>query len=80
MDHSFKDLIKELQKQQEEVKTNLELKERAAVDLIEQVVNDLKVKKEQLQDKQHDGDKLLHTTDAVLFLQVSSLLQCYIHS
>lgn len=69
VDHSFKDLIKELQKQQEEVKTNLELKERAAVDLIEQVVNDLKVKKEQLQDKQHDGDKLLHTTDAVLFLQ-----------
>lgn len=76
MDHSFKDLIKELQRQQEEVKTSLEHKERAAVDLIEQVVNDLKVKKEQLQDKQHDGDKLLHTTDAVLFLQVSSLLQC----
>lgn len=69
VDHSFKDLIKELQKQQEEVKANLELKERTAVDLIEQIVNDLKVKKEQLQDKQHDGDKLLHTTDAVLFLQ-----------
>ncbi|XP_040181465.1 tripartite motif-containing protein 29 isoform X2 [Rana temporaria] len=69
VDHSFKDLIKELQRQQEEVKTSLEHKERAAVDLIEQVVNDLKVKKEQLQDKQHDGDKLLHTTDAVLFLQ-----------
>ncbi|XP_068097092.1 tripartite motif-containing protein 29 isoform X2 [Hyperolius riggenbachi] len=69
VDHSFKDLIKELQKQQEEVKTNLEHKERGAVDLIEQIINDLKVKKEQLQDKQHDGDKLLHTSDAVLFLQ-----------
>ncbi|CAI9558511.1 unnamed protein product [Staurois parvus] len=69
VDHSFKDLIKELQRQQEEVKASLEQKERAAVDLIEQIVNDLKVKKEQLQDKQHDGDKLLHTTDAVLFLQ-----------
>lgn len=71
MDHSFKDLIKELQRQQEDLKGNLEQKERAAVDLIEQIINDLKVKQEQLQDRQHDGDKLLHTTDAVLFLQVS---------
>ncbi|KAM5132396.1 tripartite motif-containing protein 29 isoform 2-T2 [Mantella aurantiaca] len=69
VDHSFKDLIKELQKQQEEVKSNLEQKERTAVDLIEKIVIDLKLKKDQLQDKQHDGDKLLHTTDAVLFLQ-----------
>ncbi|XP_072282292.1 tripartite motif-containing protein 29 isoform X1 [Pyxicephalus adspersus] len=69
VDHTFKDTIKELQRQQEEVKNNLEQKERAAVDLIEQIIGDLKVKKEQLQDKQHDGDKLLHTTDAVLFLQ-----------
>ncbi|KAM4703715.1 tripartite motif-containing protein 29 isoform 2-T2 [Rhinophrynus dorsalis] len=69
VDHSFKDLIRELQRQQEEVKTQLEQKERAAVDLIEQIVSDLQVKRDQLQDKQHDGDKLLHTTDAVLFLQ-----------
>ncbi|XP_031761539.1 tripartite motif-containing protein 29 isoform X2 [Xenopus tropicalis] len=69
VDHCFKDLIKELQRQQEEVKAQLEQKERAAVDLIEQIVGDLQVKRDQLQDKQHDGDKLLHTTDAVLFLQ-----------
>ncbi|KAG8569517.1 hypothetical protein GDO81_014444 [Engystomops pustulosus] len=69
VDHSFKDLIRELQRQQEEVKASLEQKERAAVDLIEQIIGDLQVKRDQLQDKQHDGDKLLHTTDAVLFLQ-----------
>uniref|UniRef100_A0A8C5PEF5 B box-type domain-containing protein n=1 Tax=Leptobrachium leishanense TaxID=445787 RepID=A0A8C5PEF5_9ANUR len=69
VDHSFKDLIREIQRQQEEVKANLEQKERAAVDLIEQIVNDLQVKRDQLQEKQHDGDKLLHTTDAVMFLQ-----------
>ncbi|XP_075046916.1 tripartite motif-containing protein 29 isoform X2 [Mixophyes fleayi] len=69
VDHSFKDLIRELQRQQEEVKSLLEQKERAAVDLIEQIIGDLQVKRDQLQDKQHDGDKLLHTTDAVLFLQ-----------
>ncbi|KAM9299635.1 tripartite motif-containing protein 29 [Gastrophryne carolinensis] len=69
VDHTFKDLIKELQRQQEDLKASLEQKERAAVDLIEHIISDLKVKKEQLQDKQHDGDKLLHTTDAVLFLQ-----------
>ncbi|XP_040281043.1 tripartite motif-containing protein 29 isoform X1 [Bufo bufo] len=69
VDHSFKDLIRELQKQQEEVKACLEQKERAAVDQIEQIIGDLQVKRDQLQDKQHDGDKLLHTTDAVLFLQ-----------
>ncbi|XP_075695032.1 tripartite motif-containing protein 29 [Rhinoderma darwinii] len=69
VDHSFKDLIRELQKQQEEVKAHLEHKERASVDLIELIINDLQVKRDQLQDKQHDGDKLLHTTDAVLFLQ-----------
>ncbi|XP_077106606.1 tripartite motif-containing protein 29 isoform X1 [Ranitomeya variabilis] len=69
VDHSFKDLIRELQRQQEEVKGHLEQKERAAVDLIEQIIGDLQVKRDQLQDKQHDGDKLLHTTDAVLFLQ-----------
>ncbi|CAH2319478.1 tripartite motif-containing 29 isoform X2 [Pelobates cultripes] len=69
VDHSFKDLIREIQRQQEEVKVHLEQKERAAVDLIEQIVSDLQVKRDQLQEKQHDGDKLLHTTDAVLFLQ-----------
>ncbi|XP_063799579.1 tripartite motif-containing protein 29 isoform X2 [Pseudophryne corroboree] len=69
VDHSFKDLIRELQRQQEEVKAQLENKERAAVDLIEQIIGDLQVKRDQLQDRQHDGDKLLHTTDAVLFLQ-----------
>ncbi|KAM3923381.1 tripartite motif-containing protein 29 isoform 2-T2 [Leptodactylus fuscus] len=69
VDHSFKDIIRELQRQQEEVKAHLEQKERAAVDLIEQIIGDLQVKRDQLQDKQHDGDKLLHTTDAVLFLQ-----------
>ncbi|XP_069804471.1 tripartite motif-containing protein 29 isoform X1 [Dendropsophus ebraccatus] len=69
VDHSYKDLIRELQKQQEEVKAHLEQKERNACDLIEQIVGDLQVKRDQLQDRQHDGDKLLHTTDAVLFLQ-----------
>ncbi|KAG8434617.1 hypothetical protein GDO86_012834 [Hymenochirus boettgeri] len=69
VDHSFKELIRDLQRQQEEVKAQLEQKERAAVDLIEQIVSDLQVKRDQLQDKQHDGDKLLRTTDAVLFLQ-----------
>ncbi|XP_053307730.1 tripartite motif-containing protein 29 isoform X2 [Spea bombifrons] len=69
VDHSFKDLIREIQRQQDEVKAHLEQKERAAVDLIEQIVSDLQVKRDQLQEKQHDGDKLLHTTDAVLFLQ-----------
>ncbi|XP_075460254.1 tripartite motif-containing protein 29 isoform X2 [Ascaphus truei] len=69
VDHSIKELVRELQKQQEEVKVNLEQKERAAIDIIEQAVNDLQVKRDQLQDRQHDGDKLLHTTDAVLFLQ-----------
>ncbi|NP_001085489.1 tripartite motif containing 29 S homeolog [Xenopus laevis] len=69
VDHCFKDLIREIQRQQEEVKAQLEQKERNAVDLIEQIVGDLQVKRDQLQDKQHDGDKLLHTTDAVLFLQ-----------
>lgn len=69
VDHSFKDLIREFQRHQEEVKAHLEQKERAAVDIIEQIVNDLQLKRDQLQEKQHDGDKLLHTTDAVLFLQ-----------
>ncbi|KAM4652581.1 tripartite motif-containing protein 29 isoform 2-T2 [Discoglossus pictus] len=69
VDHNFKELIREIQKQQEEVKAHLEQKERSAIDLIEQIVNDLQVKRDQLQDRQHDGDKLLHTTDAVLFLQ-----------
>ncbi|XP_053545795.1 tripartite motif-containing protein 29 isoform X2 [Bombina bombina] len=69
VDHSFKDAIRELQKQQEDVKAHLEQKERSAIDLIEQIISDLQVKRDQLQDRQHDGDKLLHTTDAVLFLQ-----------
>ncbi|KAG9482561.1 tripartite motif-containing protein 29 isoform X2 [Eleutherodactylus coqui] len=69
VDHSFKDLIRELQRQQEEVKAHLEQKERCAVEQIEQIIGDLQVKRDQLQDRQHDGDKLLHTTDAVLFLQ-----------
>lgn len=74
VDHNFKDLIRELQKQQEEVKAHLEQKERTACDLIEQIINDLQVKRDQLQDRQHDGDKLLHTTDAVLFLQEFQLV------
>ncbi|XP_030076306.1 tripartite motif-containing protein 29 isoform X2 [Microcaecilia unicolor] len=69
VDNAFKDIVKELQRQRDEVKAGLEQKERAAVEQVEQIVKDLQVRREELQDRQQDGDRLLHTTDAVLFLQ-----------
>ncbi|XP_029428672.1 tripartite motif-containing protein 29 [Rhinatrema bivittatum] len=69
VDSAFKDIINELQRQRDEVKMGLEQKERAAMEQVEQALKDLQGRREELQDRQQDGDKLLHTTDAVLFLQ-----------
>ncbi|XP_069470448.1 tripartite motif-containing protein 29 isoform X2 [Ambystoma mexicanum] len=69
VDHSFKDVIRQLQQQRDEVMGGLDQKEREAMDNIEHIVNELEGKREQLQMRQHDGAKLLLTTDAVQFLQ-----------
>ncbi|XP_069080968.1 tripartite motif-containing protein 29 isoform X2 [Pleurodeles waltl] len=69
VDNSFKDLMRELQRQRDEVMVGLDQKEREAMENVEHIVNELEGKREQLQMRQHDGAKLLLTTDAVLFLQ-----------
>ncbi|XP_078538292.1 tripartite motif-containing protein 29 isoform X2 [Lissotriton helveticus] len=69
VDNSFKDLMRELQRQRDEVMAGLDQKERDAMENVEHIVNELEGKREQLQMRQHDGAKLLLTTDAVLFLQ-----------
>nr|XP_033774486.1 tripartite motif-containing protein 29 isoform X2 [Geotrypetes seraphini] len=69
VDNAFKDILRELQRHQDEVKAGLEQKERTGVEQVEEIMKELQTRREELQDRQQDGDKLLHTTDAVLFLQ-----------
>ncbi|XP_074833025.1 tripartite motif-containing protein 29 [Carettochelys insculpta] len=69
VDQHFKELIRDLEKQREEVKAALDQREKTAVENIKEIVEELKERANLLQEDKETRDQIHQISDSVLFLQ-----------
>ncbi|XP_036116041.1 tripartite motif-containing protein 29 isoform X2 [Molossus molossus] len=69
LEQSFRDLVRDLEKQKEEVRAALEQRERDAVDQVKVIVDALDQRAKVLQDDKQTREQLHSISDSVLFLQ-----------
>lgn len=72
LEQSFRDLVRDLEKQKEEVRAALEQREQDAVDQVKVIVDALEERAKVLQDDKQTREQLHNISDSVLFLQVTS--------
>lgn len=72
MEQNFRDLVRDLEKQKEEVRTALEQRERDAVDQVKVIVDALDERAKVLHEDKQTREQLHSISDSVLFLQVTS--------
>lgn len=72
LEQSFRDLVRDLEKQKEEVRAALEQREQDAVDQVKVIVDALEERAKVLQDDKQTREQLHSISDSVLFLQVTS--------
>ncbi|XP_070329577.1 tripartite motif-containing protein 29 isoform X1 [Odocoileus virginianus] len=69
LEQSFRDLVRDLEKQKEEVRAALEQREQDAVDQVKVIVDALEERAKVLQDDKQTREQLHNISDSVLFLQ-----------
>ncbi|XP_052509184.1 tripartite motif-containing protein 29 [Budorcas taxicolor] len=69
LEQSFRDLVRDLEKQKEEVRAALEQREQDAVDQVKVIVDALEERAKVLQDDKQTREQLHSISDSVLFLQ-----------
>ncbi|XP_006044959.4 tripartite motif-containing protein 29 isoform X1 [Bubalus bubalis] len=69
LEQSFQDLVRDLEKQKEEVRAALEQREQDAVDQVKVIVDALEERAKVLQDDKQIREQLHSISDSVLFLQ-----------
>uniref|UniRef100_A0A4W2BVW7 Tripartite motif-containing protein 29 n=1 Tax=Bos indicus x Bos taurus TaxID=30522 RepID=A0A4W2BVW7_BOBOX len=69
LEQSFRDLVRDLEKQKEEVRAALEQREQDAVDQVKVIVDALEERAKVLQDDKQIREQLHSISDSVLFLQ-----------
>lgn len=72
LEQNFRDLVRDLEKQKEEVRAALEQREQDAVDQIKVIVDALDERAKVLQEDKQTREQLHSISDSVLFLQVIS--------
>ncbi|XP_074071375.1 tripartite motif-containing protein 29 isoform X3 [Macrotis lagotis] len=69
LEQNFRDLVRDLEKQRDEVRAALEQREQDAVDQVKVIVDALDERAKMLQEDKHTRDQLQSISDSVLFLQ-----------
>ncbi|XP_006117287.1 tripartite motif-containing protein 29 isoform X2 [Pelodiscus sinensis] len=69
VEQHFKELIRDLEKQREEVKVALDQREKHAVENIKEIVEELEERAKLLQEDKETRDQIHQISDSVLFLQ-----------
>lgn len=70
VDQHFKELIRDIEKQREEVKAGLDHREKVAVENIKEIVEELEERAKLLQEDKETREQIGLISDSVLFLQV----------
>lgn len=70
MEQHFKELIRDLEKQRDEVRASLEHREKVAVENIKEIVEELEERAKLLQEDKETREQISQISDSVLFLQV----------
>lgn len=70
VDQHFKELIRDIEKQREEVKAGLDHREKVAVENIKEIVEELEDRVKLLQEDKETREQIGLISDSVLFLQV----------
>lgn len=73
MEQSFRDLVRDLEKQKEEVRAGLEQREQDAVGQVKVIVDALEQRAKVLHEDKQTREQLHSISDSVLFLQVAAL-------
>lgn len=74
MDQHFKELVRDLQMQRDEVKAALEQREKLASENIKEIVQELEERSKLLQEDKDTRDQIHQISDSVLFLQVNTAM------
>lgn len=72
LEQNFRDLVRDLEKQKEEVRAALEQREQDAVDQVKVIVDALDERTKVLHEDKQTREQLHSISDSVLFLQVTS--------
>lgn len=79
LEQSFRDLVRELEKQKEEVRAALEQREQDAVDQVKVIVDALDERAKVLHEDKQTREQLHNISDSVLFLQVMSASSTHLY-
>lgn len=71
MDQHFKELIRDLERQRDEVKAALDQREKIASENVKEIVDELEERAKLLREDKENREQIHQISDSVLFLQVT---------
>lgn len=73
MDQHFKELIRDLERQRDEVKAALDQREKIASENVKEIVDELEERAKLLREDKENREQIHQISDSVLFLQVTKI-------
>lgn len=73
VDQHFKELIRDLERQRDEVKAALDQREKIASENVKEIVDELEERAKLLREDKENREQIHQISDSVLFLQVTEI-------
>lgn len=77
VDQHFKELIRDLERQRDEVKAALDQREKIASENVKEIVDELEERAKLLREDKENREQIHQISDSVLFLQVTEILYSF---